>query len=68
MTEAFEIPQLRTPEGHILVDRLLEAAVDAALLVDQDLNILYLTQGVSGPDRSEPSGMQRKVRRNTADR
>lgn len=32
MTEAFEIPQLRTPEGHILVDRLLEAAVDAALL------------------------------------
>ena len=59
MTEAFEIPQLRTPEGHILLDRLLEAAVDAALLVDQDLNILYLTQGfqaLTGQSLQECSG------------
>lgn len=59
MTEAFEIPQLRTPEGHILVDRLLEATVDAALLVDQDLHILYLTEGfqaLTGQSFSECSG------------
>lgn len=45
MTDAFEIPALDTEDGHILVDRLLEAAVDAALLVDKDMRILYLTEG-----------------------
>lgn len=45
MTDAFEIPALDTADGHILVDRLLEAAVDAALLVDQNMDILYLTEG-----------------------
>ena len=59
MTEAFEIPQLSTSEGHIVVDRLLEAAVDAALLVDQNLNILYLTQGfqaLTGQSLSDCAG------------
>lgn len=59
MTEAFEIPQLCTPEGHILVDRLLDAAMDAALLVDQNLNILYLTPGfqaLTGQSLQERAG------------
>lgn len=47
MTDAFEIPMLDTAEGHLLVNRLLEAAVDAALLVDRQMRILYLTEGFS---------------------
>lgn len=47
MTDAFEIPTLDTQDGHLLVDRLLEASVDAALLVDKDMNIIYLTEGFS---------------------
>ena len=47
MTDAFEIPALDTQEGHLLVDRLLEAAVDAALLVDQEMRTLYFTSGFS---------------------
>jgi transcriptional regulator with PAS, ATPase and Fis domain len=45
MIDAFEIPELNTSEGHLLVDRLLEATVDAALLVDRELRTLYLTAG-----------------------
>lgn len=45
MAEAFMIPNLDTEEGHLLVDNLLEASVDAALLLDKDLRVLYLTKG-----------------------
>ncbi len=45
MTETFEIPRLDTEEGHLLVDNLLEASVDAALLVDCQMQVLYLTSG-----------------------
>ena len=45
MTEAFHIPKLKTDEGSLLVDNLLEATVDAAALLDRDLNVTYLTRG-----------------------
>lgn len=66
MTEAFEIPQLRTAEGHILVDRLLEAAVDAALLVDRNLNVLYFTKGfqaLTGQSLADFAGKSAKALR-----
>ena len=45
MTEAFHIPKLKTDEGSVLVDNLLEATVDAAALLDRDMNVTYLTEG-----------------------
>lgn len=45
MTEAFHIPKLKTDEGSLLVDNLLEATVDAAALLDRELKVIYLTEG-----------------------
>lgn len=45
MTEAFHIPKLKTDEGSLLVDNILEATVDAAALLDRDLKVTYLTEG-----------------------
>lgn len=45
MSNAFHIPVLDTDEGHFLVENMLDAAVDAALLLDSAMNILYITEG-----------------------
>lgn len=45
MMDAFHIPRLDTDEGRFLVENLLEATVDAALLLDRELRILYITEG-----------------------
>lgn len=45
MTEAFNIPSLSTDEGRLLVNNLLEATVDAAALLDENMNVVYLTEG-----------------------
>ncbi len=45
MTEAFHIPKLKNDDGRFLVENILEATVDAAALLDKDLNVLYLTGG-----------------------
>lgn len=45
MAEAFRIPHLGTDDGRFLVENMLEATVDAAVLVDRNMTILYLTQG-----------------------
>ncbi len=45
MTEAFHIPKLKTDEGSLLVNNLLEATVDAAALLDRELKVIYLTEG-----------------------
>lgn len=45
MREAFIIPKLDTDDGRFLVENLLEAAADAALLVDRELCVLYMTEG-----------------------
>lgn len=45
MTKAFHIPVLDTDEGHFLVENMLDATVDAALLLDDSMNILYITEG-----------------------
>lgn len=59
MTDAFQIPKLNTDEGKLLVDNLLEATVDAAVLLDRDLNITYLTEGftqLTGQGQKEYQG------------
>lgn len=59
MAEAFQIPRLDTDDGRILVENLLEATVDAAVLVDKNMDILYLTQGfteLTGQSQKEYKG------------
>lgn len=59
MTDAFHIPKLNTDEGKQLVDNLLEATVDAAVLLDRDLNVIYLTEGftqLTGQSQREYEG------------
>lgn len=59
MAEAFRIPRLDNDDGRILVENLLEATVDTAVLIDKDMNILYLTQGfteLTGQSQREYKG------------
>jgi len=59
MTEAFHIPKLKEDDGRLLVNNLLEATVDAAALLDQELRVVYLTQGftaLTGQSQAEYKG------------
>ena len=59
MSEAFHIPALETDEGRLLVENMLEATVDAALLLDKDLKVQYITAGftaLTGQSQADYAG------------